>query len=128
MAGASRDQTQAIPFANSWDWLPFFLGFLMFLWPAVHRWGWTPLSQFMHQRFSWFPPQGQWRLGRVFRMNSARLHLVNLSQFLDRGSLLPDLHGRCGLVLGRKGVLHVRLPVRRPHGAIGSIGPATYCR
>ena len=37
---------------------PFFLGFLMFLWPAVHRWGWTPLSQFMHQRFSWFPTAG----------------------------------------------------------------------
>ena len=70
---ASRDQTQAIPFAN-FGTGSFFLGFLMFLWPAVHRWGWTPLSQFMHQRFSWFPTAGPVELGRVFRMNSAPLH------------------------------------------------------
>mgnify|MGYP005708768245 FL=1 len=37
---------------------PFFLGFLMFLWPAFHRWGWAPLSQFLHQRYSWFPAAG----------------------------------------------------------------------
>ena len=44
--------------SKSLGFVPFFLGFLMFLWPAVHRWGWTPLSQFMHQRFAWFPAAG----------------------------------------------------------------------
>lgn len=44
--------------SKSLGFVPFFLGFLMFLWPAVHRWGWTPLSQFMHDRFAWFPAAG----------------------------------------------------------------------
>lgn len=44
--------------SKSLGFVPFFLGFLMFLWPAVHRWGWTPLSQFMHDRFAWFPATG----------------------------------------------------------------------
>ena len=38
--------------------VPFFLAFLMFLWPAVHRWGWTPLSRVLNQRLDWIPAAG----------------------------------------------------------------------
>ena len=72
MAGASRDQTQAIPFANfgtgsssSGSDVPVARGSPL---------GLDALSQFMHQRFSWFPSAGPVRHGLVFRMNSALLH------------------------------------------------------
>ena len=41
--------------SRSLSQVPFLLGFLMFFWPPVYRWGISPLSVKLHQHYQWIP-------------------------------------------------------------------------
>ena len=47
---------QTKPFrSRSLSHVPFLLGFLMFFWPPVYRWGVAPLSVKLNQQYQWIP-------------------------------------------------------------------------